>query len=306
MDDTQNGADALNVGVDAQQVNDVDNNDTELQQEAVPAQVKEELKRVKQLKLKVYGQEVTEDLPFEVDDKPEIVEYLTKQLQLSKAAQRAMQETQTTRQAAQQLFDMIKGNTKQALIEAGVDPKEFAAHLIEEEIKAAQLSPEEKERQELQSKVKKYEEELRQKEEQYKQKELERLTQMEYERLDKEMSEAIEHSDITKTPYVIEKMARYMHIGLKEGVDIKPQEALQIVRTEMLDELKTIINSLPEDKAEEFIGKEVLDRFRKKNLAKAKQQTPATVKAAIRDIAKTGGKEDGPKPKKFSEVFGNF
>jgi hypothetical protein len=44
-----------------------------------------------------------------------------------------------------------------------------------------------------------------------------------------------------------------------------------------------IINTLPEDKAEEFIGKEVLNRFRKKNLAKAKQ-TPASVKSSIRDV----------------------
>lgn len=305
MDNESNGnpvLDATNLEQPGQEVEQ-----TEGQQEQVVEPVKQpELKKLKQLQLKVHGEMVTEDLPFELDDRPEVVEYLTKQLQLSKAAQRAMQENQSTKQAAQQLLHSLKSNTRQSLMEMGIDPKEFAAAVIEEELKNAQMTPEERERIELQSKVKGYEEQLKKKEEEFQQKELERLTQMEYERLDKEMTEAISRSDLPKEPYVIEKMARYMNIGISKGVNITPDEALGIVREEMLTDLKKILSALPEDKAEEFIGKEVIDRFRKKNLAKAKVTTPATTKAAIKDIANNNAKPSPVSKKAFKDVFGNF
>jgi hypothetical protein len=62
---------------------------------------------------------------------------------------------------------------------------------------------------------------------------------------------------------------------------------------ELLSDLQEIINTLPEDKAEEFIGKEVLTRFRKKNLSKAKTTTPASVKSGIKDVG--GNAKSEPK-----------
>jgi hypothetical protein len=69
---------------------------------------KQEARKIKALKLKVYGQEIDEELPFEIDDNPEVVEYLTKQLQMSKAAQRAMQEKGSFEKQVQAFFENLK------------------------------------------------------------------------------------------------------------------------------------------------------------------------------------------------------
>jgi hypothetical protein len=299
-------ADALNVSAEAApetQANEAVSAEAELADIAESAQ-KAEAKRIRELKLKVHGEELTEELPFEIEEDPEVVEYLTKQLQLSKAAQKAMQEKSTYEKQVQHFFQSLKGNTKAALQQIGIDPREFAAQVIEEEIKKAQMTPEQIRQQELEDELNKLKEEAKKKEEEFNQRELERLREIEFEKIDTQMSIALDKSDLPKKPYVVRKMAEYMLIGANNGINLTPDDVLPLVREELLGDLQEIINSLPEDKAEEFIGKEVLTRFRKKNLAKAKQ-TPASVKSAIKDVgSKKSEEKNTAEPVNYKKFFG--
>lgn len=297
-------ADALNVGTEGQvtEGSPVQQETTETADQAV-AEQKAEAKRIRELKLKVHGEEVTEQLPFEIEENPEVVDYLTKQLQLSKAAQRAMQENSTFQKQVNEFFKDLKSNTKAKLMQLGIDPKEFAAQVIEEEIKKAQMSPEQIRQQELEDELKKLKEESKKKEEEFNQRELERLREIEFEKIDTQMTSALEKSDLPKKPYVIRKMAEYMLIGANEGINLTPDDVLPLVREELLGDLQEIINSLPEEKAEEFIGKEVLNRFRKKNLAKAKQ-TPASVKSGIKDVGTQKVEQKAVDPVNYKKFFG--
>jgi len=296
--------DALNVG--SAVAEDTANTEVVAEEGAQVAEAaqKAEARRIRELKLKVHGEEITEELPFEIEENPEAVEYLTKQLQLSKAAQRAMQENSTFQKQVSEFFKDLKSNTKAKLIELGIDPKEFAAQVIEEEIKKSQMTPEQIRQQELEEELNKLKEEAKRKEEEFNQKELERLREIEFEKIDTQMSIALDKSDLPKKPYVVRKMAEYMLIGANNGINLTAEDVLPLVREELLGDLQEIINSLPEDKAEEFIGKEVLTRFRKKNLAKAKQ-TPASVKSAIKDVG-TKKAEDKKQevPVNYKQFFG--
>lgn len=298
-------ADALNVGSN-QVESSVQEGVTPEQAAATHAEAKAEAKRIRELKLKVHGQEITEELPFEIEEDPEVVEYLTKQLQLSKAAQRAMQEKSTFEKQVGQFFQDMKSNTKAKLIELGIDPKEFAAQVIEEEIKKAQMSPEQLKQMELEQELNKLREEAKAKEEEFNQRELERVRAIEFEKIDTQMTQAIDRSDLPRKPYVVRKMAEYMLIGANNGIDLTPEDVLPLVRQDLLGDLQEVLGSLPEDKAEEFIGKEVLNRFRKKNLAKAKQPTtPASVKSGIKDVGNTKGNAEKPTDKvDYRKFFG--
>jgi len=247
---------SLNVGM-SQESAPIQEGVTPAQPEA---QAKAEAKRIRELKLKVHGQEFTEELPFEIEEDPEVVEYLTKQLQLSKAAQRAMQEKSTFEKQVGQFFQDMKSNTKAKLLELGIDPKEFAASVIEEEIKKAQMSPEQLKQMELEQELNRLKEEAKSREEQFNQRELERVRAIEFEKIDAQMTQALDKSDLPRKPYVVRKMAEYMLIGANNGIDLTPEDVLPLVREELLGDLQEVINSLPEDRAEEFIGKEVLNR----------------------------------------------
>ena len=296
-------ADALNVGAESQVIdNQVEGQEVQTADQAIEQQ-KAEAKRIRELKLKVHGEEITEELPFEIEENPEVVEYLTKQLQLSKAAQRAMQENSTFQKQVGEFFKDLKSNTKAKLLELGIDPKEFAAQVIEEEIKKAQMSPEQIRQQELEEELNKLKAEAKKREDEFNQKELERLREIEFEKIDTQMTSALEKSDLPKKPYVVRKMAEYMLIGANNGINLTAEDVLPLVREELLGDLQEIINSLPEDKAEEFIGKEVLTRFRKKNLAKAKQ-TPASVKSSIKDVGTQKVEQKQADPVNYKKFFG--
>lgn len=291
MSDVQNGAsaaDVLNVGSQS-----VQNEQSQVENESGdesqgnPEPQKVDVKKLNKLQLKVYGQDVEEELPFEIDENPAAVEYLTKQLQLAKAAQRAMQENSSFQKQVQDFLGGFKKDTRAALLQMGIDPKEFAASVIEEEIKKQQMSPEERERQELQDKIRKLEEERKSEKEQTEKQEYERLLQQEYEKVESQISTALESSGLPKSPYAIKKVADYMMVAAEKGVELSAADIAPIVREEIQKEMRELIAALDEDGAEEFIGKEIINKIRKKNLSRSKQ-TPASLKAQIKDVGQDG------------------
>lgn len=280
-------ADALNVGSQVSEATESQNDSqegSESQEQAPQAAIAADRKRLKQLQLKIDGEELTEDLPFEVDE--EHAEYLRKNLQLSKKAQKSMQEASTIKSQVQDFVKMLTSDTKAALAQLGIDPKEFAASVIEEELKLQAMSPEQRERLELQQKLKALEEEREREKEDFNQRELARLQQQEYERVETKMVAAIENSGIPRSTYAIKKMASYMMDGAKEGVVLEPEDVVELVKQEIQQDLRDMINALGEDKVESFIGKDILDKVRKKNISKIKQ-TPASAKSGIKEIGAT-------------------
>lgn len=285
MEDTNTGApaaDALNVGSQVEAAESQTEDSGESQEQVPQATAAAERKRLKQLQLKIDGEELTEDLPFEVDE--EHAEYLRKNLQLSKKAQKSMQEVSSIRSQVQDFVKMLTGDTKAALAQLGIDPKEFAASIIEEELKLQAMSPEQRERLELEHKLKQLEEEREREKQEFNQRELSRLQQQEYERVETKMVAAIESSGIPRSTYAIKKMASYMMDGAKEGVMLEPEDVVELVKQEIQDDLKELINALGEDRVENFIGKDILDKVRKKNISKIKQ-TPASVKSGIKEVS---------------------
>ena len=253
-------------------------------------------KRIKEIKYKANGKDYTEALPFEIEDNPQHVEYLTKQFELSRAAQKAMQENSSVQKQVQALFNSLKGDTANTLKQMGIDPKEFAASIVEEEIKKSQMSPEQLERMELQQQVKKLENERKREQEEYQKRELEQRYKQDYERVENQMIQAIEKTDLPRSPYVVKKIADKMLVGVQNGVDLTPDEVMPLVREEILNDIKSLFEALPADAAENLIGKDFLNNIRKKNIAKAKQ-TGATAKSNIKDVSKapTIAKDVGPK-----------
>jgi hypothetical protein len=288
---------AMNVSSEAPQA---DQSQAPQAPEAAPAApAVEAKKRIKQLQLKIDGEESTEDLPFEVDE--EHSEWLKKNLQLSKKAQKSMQSEAGLRSQVDQFVKSLKGDTKNTLKQMGIDPKEFAAAIIEEEMQQMAMTPEQRERAELQAKLKQLEEERKAEKEDFDKREYERLTQQEYERIDNQMTAVIDTAGLPKSPYVVKKIAQYMSDGLKYGVDLQPQDVIGLVKEEVQSDIKDLINALG-DGAEEFLGKEIFDKARKKNIAKAKQ-TPASIKAAIKDVGSKKSESKAPEKQSMRDFF---
>lgn len=272
----------------------------DLAAQATPAQQK---KMIKQLKLKFNGKEITEDLPFEIEEEHQ--DWYVKQRQKAMLADHKGQEFSQLEREVGAFIQELRKNPRKALSNPaiGLDVKEFAAQILQEEIEQSQKSPEQIKQEELQKELEELRADREREKQEFSQKELERLTEREYERYDNLMTSAIESSDLPKSPYVVKKMTEYMMLGIENGIDVSPQEIMPLVRQEMIDDIQEMFQVMPAEIIEQIIGKQNLDKLRKSRVAATKPPVP--VKSGIKDVgtSKAKPKEEG-KPQTIKDFFG--
>lgn len=259
----------------------------------------------KKLKLKVDGQEIDEEVDLDNE------EYLVKQLQMAKMSQRRAQEAAELRKKIDAIGDYLeqaKGDKKKIrnlIKDLGVDEREIAAAILEEEIANSQKSPEQLERERLQEELQAIKDQQKRERDEWEAAERERLYGQEAERYDLLVSQAIETSDLPKSPYVVKKMAEYMLLGLENGIDVHPNDVINLVREEIEQDIQQMFSAMPEEVVEKIIGKNVLGKLRKRNVARAKsQQPPVPVKSSIKDVGQRGSDDKPTEKKTFKQFFG--
>lgn len=262
-------------------------------------------KRLKKLKLKVDNKEYEEELPFEIDDSPEIVEYMTRQLQLAKMGPKRAQEKAELENELIDFFQELRTNPKKALSNPniGLDVKKLAQEIIEDEIENMKKSPEQLKSEQLENELKEVRAEREKEKKDAYNRDLDRLEQQEFERYDTLVSQALDEAKLPRNPGVIKRMADNMLVALEEGIVIQPAQVANIVREEMLSELKELMGSLPEEALEEFIGKEIFEKVRKRRVSRSKANPPTPLGKSIQD---TGGKPEVKKSEEPKKTFKDF
>ncbi|NBV28740.1 hypothetical protein EBS02_06960, partial [bacterium] len=247
-------------------------------------------KTLKSLRIKVDGREFDEELPFELPDDEESVEWMKRNLQMSRMGQKRSQELSSLEKEVRTFIEELKKNPRKVLADPtiGIDVKRLAAEVIEEEIENSQKSPEQLEKERLERELRDLKEQREREKEEQNQREFERIQQESFERYDMLIGQALEKSDLPKSPYVVKKMADYMLLGLQNNIELSPSDVLPIIREEIQEELKDMFAVMPEEVIEAIIGQDVFTRVRKKNIAKAKQaKAPPTAQNVAADTGKT-------------------
>ena len=279
---------------------------------ASKAQKVEAKKTLKSLKIKFNGREFEEQLPFEIPDDPEAIKYMQNKLQMDRLARVKSQESSDQQKMINQFLTDLKKNPRKVLSDPtiGVDLKRIAAEMIEEEIENSKKSPEQLEREKLEAELKAMKEEREREKEDFNKRELDRLQEQEFERYDMLITKAIEKTDLPKSPYIVKKMADYMIMGLQKGMDVSPEDVLPLVRDEMQNDLREMFAVMPEEVIESIVGKDVINRIRKKNLQKAKSGSAQAAQQVSNAKPKDTGANVQPKAakpadkKKYSDFFG--
>lgn len=265
---------------------------------------KDEIKKqLKKLKLKVDGKEFEEEVNLDDD------EYLTKQFQLAKAAQKRMSEKAELEKEIHHFLTELRKNPRKVLSDPnlGVDIKAIAAQIIEEEIANAQKSPEQLEKEKIEAELRALKEEREKEREESRVKELNRLQEQEFQRYDMLVSDALEKSDLPKTPFVVKKMADYMLLGLEKGLSLEPKDVIDLIRDDIQGDIKEMFSVMPLEVVEQIIGKEIIDKLRKKRVAAAKQTPPPPVNKSIVDTGEANKPKEEVKEKKkinYKDFFG--
>lgn len=265
---------------------------------ATPAEKKEAASTLRKYKIKVDGKQ--EEIELDLSKEDEIV----KHLQLSKAAQKAMQERaelvkkyDLTQQQASQLLTILKSEPGRVLAQLGVDVKKFAIDVINKEIEEEQKTPEQKAQEATQKELEQLREEKKRIEEDKKRIEFERLQEKAAQQYDLEISSAIQESGLPKKPYVMKKFADLMMTALENNVEVSAKDLIPLVKKQIMEDIQEMAGAAPESVIEDLLGKEVVNKLRNKPL-------PKKVPSAA-DIKPTAVKPEPPKdlPKMSAKEF---
>lgn len=261
---------------------------------------KEIEKRIKKLKLKVDGKEIEESLDLDNDEE------LIRQLQMAKMGQKRAQEKSDLEKQINTFLQALKTDPFEALKRLGEDPNQLIENYITAQEEHAKKSPEQLEREKLERELTKLKTEREREREDQKQKELHRLQEQAFQQYDVQMEQALSKADVPKTPYVIKKIADYMIVAIDAGYDVTPDDVIPLVREELNSDLKEMFSSLDEDSIEALLGEQVLNRLRKRRVAKAQAANTAVSKPQVTDTGKSSkAQEIKPGNKKsFKDFFG--
>ena len=262
-------------------------------------------KTLRKLKIKYNSKEIEEELPFEIPDTKEAIEYMTKQLQMGKLGQTKSQENAQMQRQIESFFETLKTNPRKILSDPniGVDLRKLAAEVIEEEIANSQKSPEQLEKEAIERELKELKDKYEQEKNQAREREFERLQNVALEQYQTQIDMALQGSSLPKSPYVVKKIADYLLLGVQQGMDVQVKDVLPLVEEEIQNDIKSMFDVMPEEVVQKFIGKEKLTSLRKKSVARAKEAPPQPLSKAIKD---TGANSKLEKKEEKKQTFKDF
>jgi hypothetical protein len=268
----------------------------EKQQEEAEKKAEQSLR--KKYSLKVNNK--IKDIELDLSNDAEIQKYLQKAL----AADEKFQEAANIKKGFAALIEQIKTNPLAILThpDIGVDVKALATQVLAKEMEELEKSPEQKRIEELERKLKEKEEYEKKLEEERRQAELAKLEEEAVAELDMQITQALEKSDLPKSPYVVKRIADTMYNAMRLGYsDVTVEQIMPYVEEQITSELQALFDAAPDQTAkklmEKFVGKKNLDRVRKASLAKTKP-------TSIKSVPDTGAvpKEKGDKKEEIETI----
>lgn len=251
----------------------------------------EQKEMIKILKLKVNGKEMEEELPFEID--PEHVEYLQKKFQMAAAGQEGMRTASQKSKELDELIRKAKENPYKFQEEIGLDPDELAELRIQQRIEEMQKSPEQLKQEALEIELAELRAKLKAEEDAKKEAEYSKLQKEIEVEMTSEIEKAISsNTKLPNSPYIVKRMADAMLWALDEGyADVKPSDIVPMVEKEIIKEYQQMVEMMPDQVLEAFMGKKATERLRQQRLSKINKAP----ESKIEDVVK---KQPEVKPKK--------
>jgi hypothetical protein len=261
--------------------------------------------RKKKLQLKVDGKD--EEMEIDLDNEEE----LRKHLQLSKVAQKRMQESAEMKKGFAGFVEALQKNPLQVLSDPRLNisqeqRRQLAEMIINGELEEMQKSPEQKEKERLQKEYEtlkqQYENEKKAKQEA----DLKKAQETAARQYDQDISAAISEVGLPKNARTVKYMAEAMMFCLENDIALEPKDLAPMVKKHALKEFKEMISSLPDQDFEDWLGQDQITRIRKRTLQKLKPKV-----ATVADVKPTGEsdskkREEEPKKIPMKEFWKNI
>jgi hypothetical protein len=246
----------MDINTDEEVLYEEDVEATELTEEqpAIEEQKEAVKNHLKKLNIKVDGKQIEREI--DLANEAELV----KILQMAELAQKRSQEAanlrkqQTEKESQlQEFLDALKTRPQDVLAHLGVNIHDVYEKIAEEEIKKAQMSPEEKRIKELEQelqKIKEAEDKLK-KDSELKHK---KMLEDKYSReLETELLDVLSQNKLPPSQVIIGKMTNMLSLALENGYDLKFKDVVGLVKNEWESEIKNSISGLSAEQLAQII-----------------------------------------------------
>jgi hypothetical protein len=235
---------------------------------------------VKEFKLKVNGKEYTKKIDLSDEDA------VKRELQLAMAGQSAMQREKELQKAQDDAIKRFIENPWDTFEEHGLDADELAESRLRQKVDEMKKSPDQRAKEQLERELAEARNKLQ---ETQREAENARMMQLEGEeaaRLETEITQALDaHTTLPNSPKVVQKIADTLLWAEEEGYkDLSVKDILPTVEAELRDEVQHMMNQLPEEMMEEYIGKKNLERLRNRRLVTKKPNNISNVKPTTEEV----------------------
>ena len=257
----------------------------------------------KKLKLKVDGQEIEEEVDFNDE------EGLKKHLQKSKAFDKRLKEFSTYKSQVEQMLEMLQNDPEALLEKMGINVDELSEKRLTKKIEELKKSPEQIEREKMEKELEDLRKEKKRAEEERSKAELEKMRNEQAQQIETDISSALDDAKSIlpkKNPLVMQRIAQTMLMAMQNGYpEVTAKDVIPLVEKQWKNELNEFFSVVPEEVLEQLVGKNNLDRHRKKRIAaKPKVQT-----TTANQIVKDTGKKSEEKPAEkvsYKDFFKNY
>ena len=200
--------------------------------------------------------------------------------QKGQGAEKRFQEAAQMRKEAEAVVRFLKENPREAMKQFGIDVRKFSEDVLMEHLTEQSMSPEQKKQRDTEAELNKYRErDKAETERQHK----EAVTKQEQELVQhytKTFTEALEASGLPKTNETVARMARYQQQASRKGYEVPPADLAKLVRSDYENEQQALYGSMDGDKLIEILGKDIVSKLSKAQIAKLKAGQPAQTKQA--------------------------
>ncbi len=241
-----------------------------------------------------------EDKEFDLDDEGSLEE-LIKLAQMGGGAHAKMQEAAGIKKGWDSLEELAKSDPEKFLKQYGHDPEALAEEIMMRQIEQLKKSPEQVEREGLENELEEARRQLKDRETREQTFEMERMQREASIQLTDDISKALDnYKELPKSEYVNKRVAEGMLWALQNGFDeIEVEDIVPVIHQEIQRELQELLEAMPEEAMEKFIGQRSMDRMRKTRIKKSKQGTINT-RTRLENTGESSSSESNQPAKKMT------
>ena len=265
---------------------------------------------------KAEAQSLKKKLTLKVDGQDEVVEFdpsdeqaLVRELQKSRAFDKRSKEFSGFKSQVDNFIKGLRENPDSILEQMGINVDDLAEKRLQRKIQEMQMTPEEREKEKMRAELEELKKEKQRAEQERQQAQQEALKNKYAAEIENDIESALNDSKSKlprKNPRVIARIAQTMLWASANGYNnVSVKDVLPYVEKEWKEELSSYFDNSAEDLIEELVGKQNLERMRKKRLQN-RPKAPTASANQIKDTGKAQQKqelEDKPKTKKMRDIF---